>query len=177
MTIYKGRVQEFFPAELPTIFDWMSRKHRATGFPELGRNPGGFGDTGEEFHTMRSGDNHFYWLSVNAIKSGFINTEMGQGKVGTSAWVQANIRDTNHIVVNTRGVKQLTVWLGRCFDPERGVQEMIDFTKPVTVQINRKNCLTNKLVRPSMATMLEDFYERGDRQRLFMAKLDFENIP
>ena len=177
MTIYKGRVLEFYPAELPTVFDWMSRKRRATGFPELGRNPGGFGDSGEEFHTMRTGDNHFYWVSVGAIRNDFINPKMGQGRVGTSAWVQANIRDTNEIVVNTRGVKQLTVWLGRCFDPALGVQQMIDFTKPVTVKINRRAYWTNKLVTPSAATMLEDFYERGDRQRLFIAKLEFDNLP
>ena len=54
---------------------------------------------------------------------------------------------------------------------------MIDFTKPVTVKINRRAYWTNKLVTPSAATMLEDFYERGDRQRLFMAKLEFDNLP
>jgi hypothetical protein len=177
MTIYKGRVLETFPAEMPTIFDWMSRKHRAAGFPELGRNPGGFGDSGEEFHTMRPGDNHFYWISVGGIKNDFLNPRMGQGKVGTSAYVQANIRDNNQIAVNTRGIKQLTIWLGRCFDPERGVQQMIDFARPVTVQINRREYWRNKVVTPSAATMLEDFYERGDRQRLFMAKLDFDNVP
>ena len=38
MTIYKGRPMEPFRAETPFIFDWMNRKKRATGFPQLGRN-------------------------------------------------------------------------------------------------------------------------------------------
>jgi hypothetical protein len=33
--------------------------------------------------------------------------------------------------------------------------------------------LYKKPVRPSLTTLLEDLYSRGDRQRLFWAKLDF----
>ena len=62
------------------------------------------------------------------------------------------------------------------FDPVLGAQQMIDFAKPVTVQINRRDYWRNKLVTPSAATMLEDFYERGDRQRLFMASVELTNL-
>src|SRR5207248_4732975 len=132
---------------LPTIFDWMSRKRRATGFPDLGRNAG-VGSAGEEFQTMRPGDNHFYWVSANPQQR-FVNGKMGHGTQGVSAAVQANIRDNNQIVVNTRGIKQLTVWLGRCYDPETGSRQMIDFDRPVTIKINGKDYWRNKAVTPS----------------------------
>ena len=46
--------------------------------------------------------------------------------------------------------------------------------KPVTIRINGSPRLNNRKVAPSMKTMLEDFYARGDRQRLFLARLDFD---
>src|SRR5262249_34549953 len=33
--LYKGRGLDWFGAELPMVFDWMARKKRANGFPEL----------------------------------------------------------------------------------------------------------------------------------------------
>ena len=50
---------------------------------------------------------------------------------------------------------------------------MIDFEKPVTVTVNGKIGWANRRVVPDLATVLEDFYIRGDRQRLFVAKLTF----
>src|SRR5262249_19190815 len=59
---YKGRGREWYDAEMPYMFDWMARKKRDAAFPELGRSGAGVGN-GEEFHSMRPTDNHFYWLS------------------------------------------------------------------------------------------------------------------
>jgi hypothetical protein len=50
---------------------------------------------------------------------------------------------------------------------------MIDFAKPVNVRLNLQLRWANKIVTPSLTTLLEDFHERGDRQRLFLAKLEF----
>ncbi len=62
-------------------------------------------------------------------------------------------------------MRQVTVWLGR---------DMIDFTKPVTINVNGQIRWMNKRVEPSLPTLMEDFYARGDRQRLFFAKVDID---
>jgi hypothetical protein len=41
--------------------------------------------------------------------------------------------------------------------------------------INRQQPKTMKFT-PSLGVMLEDLYERGDRQRLFWASADFTNV-
>ena len=56
----------------------------------------------------------------------------------------------------------MTVWLG---------PGMIDFEKPVTIHLNSR--MSNRKIQPSLGTLVEDFYLRGDRQRLFFAKVEF----
>ena len=84
-----------------------------------------------------------------------------------AASLQGRIAEGNQIIVNVRGLKQLTVWLSR---------DMVDFTKPVTVRVNGGILWNNRRVTPSLATLMEDFYERRDRQRLFLAKIDLDRL-
>jgi pimeloyl-ACP methyl ester carboxylesterase len=174
MTVYQGRPMEFFPAELPFAFDWMNRKKRATGFPELGRNPNA-GNNSEEFQTMRAGDNRFYWITAEEINERNLNSSVGT-RNGTPAAFTAQIRDGNHIVINSRGIKRMGVWLGRVWDPQAGARTMIDFTKPVRITVNRVAYGREHMVTPSLTTMLEDLYKRSDRQRLFLAFEELKNL-
>lgn len=176
MTIYKGRPSEFFLYELPYAFDWMNRKRRAMAFPDLGRTPNA-GTQGEEFQTARAGDNRFYWIEVTNINPRYVSTTMGTGeRPYTPAAVQATIRDGNTIAINVRGIKSIRVWLGQAYDPQAGWKQMVDFSKPVTFQVNRQ-AARSQTVTPSLAVMMEDLYQRGDRQRLFWASVDFTNLP
>ena len=61
------------------------------------------------------------------------------------------------------GFKRVTVWLG---------PGMIDFEKPVTIRVNSR-IESNRKIQPTLGTLVEDFYLRGDRQRLFFAKVEF----
>ncbi len=158
---YKGRGLEWFPAELPFMFDWMNRKKRAAAFPYLGRAGGVFGD---EFQSMRATDNHFYWLSAEEINDRQANDRRTWRARVVPASFQAQIGTGNQINVNAHGFKRITIWLG---------QGMIDYEKPVTVHVNLRVGWSNRKVTPSLGTLLEDFYLRGDRQRLFWAKLEF----
>lgn len=158
---YRGRGAEWFEAELPYMFDWMSRKKREVAFPELAW---GGGVTGEGFQTMRSTDNRFYWLSTNSINEKYLNEGATFSNRVIPAGVQARIAEGNQILIQTRGLKQLTVWLGR---------GMVDFEKPVTIRINGNTVLNNRTLKPSLRTLIEDFQERGDRQRLFLVELPF----
>jgi hypothetical protein len=176
MTIYQGRPMEFYQAELPFAFDWMNRKKRATGFPELGRNPNR-GNSSEEFQTMRSTDNRFYWVTAEEINDRYLNPAVGT-KIGSPAAVTAQIREGNHIFINSRGIKHLRVWLGNVWDAQSGTRPMIDFGKPLRITVNNRPFAggRDRMVTPSLTTMLEDLYQRGDRQRLFLAYVDLTNL-
>src|SRR5262249_52980147 len=86
------------------------------------------------------------------------------------AVMQARIFENNQIHIHTRGLKQLTVWLG--------LDMLIDFDKPVSIRINNITPWTNarRPLKPSLRTLLEDFYQRGDRQRLFLVELPFNKL-
>jgi hypothetical protein len=78
----------------------------------------------------------------------------------------AQITEGNNIGVRTHGLRQVSIWLAR---------GMVDFEKPITVRINFGVPIgwSNRKILPSLETLLEDFYQRGDRQRLYVARLDF----
>jgi pimeloyl-ACP methyl ester carboxylesterase len=174
MTIYKGRPMEQFVAEYPTIFDWMNRKRRAAGFPELGRNPNK-ASQGEEFQSMREGDNHFYWVSIEQILDKFVNHEIGM-RTGSPAALQANLRDGNSVYLNARGIRHMRLWFGRIWDSQAGWRPMIDFTKPLKIFVNGRAWGKERSIQPSLQTMLDDLHLRGDRQRMFLAYVDLNNI-
>jgi hypothetical protein len=69
--------------------------------------------------------------------------------------------------VRTSGIRRATIWLGR---NDRG-EDMIDFDKPITVLANLQARISNQRVKPSAEVMLEDLYQRGDRQQLFLARV------
>jgi pimeloyl-ACP methyl ester carboxylesterase len=157
---YRGRGVEWFGAELPAMFDWMGRKKRAHPLRELGRVNHG-GGAGEEFKTMRHTDNRFYWLAADEVQARHVtDVKVWNGRLAP-ATLQANVFAANQIHVRVSGINQVTVWLG---------PSMIDFAKPVTFRVNGRQVGPMR-VQPSLATLLEDFYERGDRQQLYFARL------
>src|SRR5947208_1959116 len=60
---YKGRMSEWYGAELDTVFDWMNRKKRFHPLRSMGVYHTGAGK-GEEFKTSRRGDNRFWSTSM-----------------------------------------------------------------------------------------------------------------
>jgi hypothetical protein len=84
--------------------------------------------------------------------------------------MQADVRGNNLIDIQSRHVKELTVWLSN---------DMIDWAKPVRVQLNGAVPRDYKAQKfdPSLEILLEDYAARGDRRRLFMNKLTLSNIP
>lgn len=165
MSVYRGRGVEWFSAETPVFFDWMSRKTRVNGIATLaGLNNG----PRKPWMTMRETDNHFYWLQVDGIAAGNL-----QKSSGTSypAEIQGNITGDNIVRVNTRGVTKLTIWLSSDMP--------IDWAKPVGVLLNNgvPNGFKKKVVEPNLEVLLEDYYQRGDRRTLFLNKLEFNVAP
>jgi len=158
---YKGRGVEWFGGELPNMFDWMQSKRRAFPLRELG-------PIGNEFCTLRGCDNHFYWLSSDDIRvQKRLDNWTAPPRVQPASLSGRISIETNHIYVKTTGLGQVTVWLGRNSKGE----DMIDFDRPLTVTVGFANLWTNRKVTPSLEVLLEDLYQRGDRQQLFLAKI------
>jgi pimeloyl-ACP methyl ester carboxylesterase len=184
---YKGRGTEWFPEELPIMFEWMKPKKRMHPTRELGRYSTGGSSDGEEFKTMRETDNRFYWLTTDSIQPHCLNSIADWKHQKLAAKLQANIlaanqadikvnpkdkgavldkvRIWNQINLRTSGVKQVTVWIG---------PNMIDFTKPVVIRHNSTQMGGQIKVQPSVQTLLEDFLYHWDRQRLFFAKIELK---
>lgn len=174
---YRGRGSEWFEGELPLMVDWMIRKKRLYPQRELGRT-GGTPTNGEEFKTMRHSDNRFYWLSSNAINDNSTNSVQSWNHRCSPAMLQGSIllgnrltvKDGgkaadiwNQINVRTAGVKQVSIWL---------LPNQIDFSKPLLLRVNGQQVGRTAPVIPSWQVLLEDFFLQGDRQRLFIARLD-----
>jgi len=164
---YKGRGCDWFGGEVANVFDWMRVKKRVVPMQQLGTD--GFRTaSGNEFMTMRQSDNHFYWLSTAQVSDGCLNSRAGWNGSVQPAMLFARIDPQNNdILLKTSGLRQVTVWLGR----NAQGQNMVDFTKPVTVRILAKQ-LHRKIVTPNLETLLEDLYQRGDRQLLFLGRID-----
>ncbi len=156
---YKGRAFEWFAAELPHAFDWMARQKRAAALPELGR--GGGTILAEGYTSMRPTDNRFYWMTGEGLAENQQN-EAGRWRPILGGMLSARIQDGTAINVSSRGFKRVTVWLG---------PGMLDFDKPVLVRVNGA-AAGKRAVKPSLDVLLEDLYQRGDRQRAYWAKLE-----
>jgi pimeloyl-ACP methyl ester carboxylesterase len=165
---YKGRGMEWFQGELTYIFDWMEHKRdrfsRARAVPELGKL-GGAPILSMDFQSMRKSDDRFYWLSTKSIGDRQVNDPNDWNK-DIPASFQGNVfLENNSINATVRNLRQVSVWLAR---------DMVDFTKPVNINVNGVNRWMNKKIEPSLHTLMEDFYARGDRQRLFFARVDID---
>jgi pimeloyl-ACP methyl ester carboxylesterase len=164
---YKGRGVEWYSAEVPYILDWMRPKQRAFPTQQLGIDGGG-SSFGTEFCALRENSNHFYWLTADDVRPRYINNPE-DWKNGVSPAMLTGRIDTegNEVFLRATGLNQMTLWLGR---NARG-STMIDFDRPLMVRVNLAALWNNRKVTPSLAVLLEDLYERGDRQQLFLAKI------
>jgi hypothetical protein len=104
-----------------------------------------------------------------------VNHEIGY-RNGSPATVTAVVRDNNSVYINARGVKAMRLWFGRLWDAQTGWRPMIDFTKPVKITVNGRAWGKERTVQPSLQIMLDDLYQRGDRQRMFLAYIDVDKL-
>jgi acetyl esterase/lipase len=145
---YEGRGYEFFRGELPYVFDWLNRKKRAKGLPDLGRPDPSAPALGQEFVALKPSDNRFYWLTLNDTDA---------------LRLSARIAASNFIIVQAT-------------NPPRGLRltaGMVDFEQPVTVRVLPAGHEFKRVLKPSLAVLLEDFYLRGDKRNLYVAKVDY----
>lgn len=167
---YRGRGMEWFGGEIPNLFDWMRGKRRAFPRQQLGSDGLG-GPGGREFCTMRQSDRNFYWLEVGDIHPSCLNSASNWNKNANPATLTAKIDPNNNDVqVQVFGVKKGSVLFGRNLLG----QNMINFDKPVNVYVNKEIVWRNKKLTPNFKVLLEALYHSGDRQRLYLARVDFK---
>lgn len=161
--VYKGRGVEWYPMEVPVMFDWMGRKRRANGITTL--QFGGGARYG--WQTCRETDNRFYWLGADRIATANLVNPAAPSRNVTPAELQGDIKG-NTLNLRGRGVRAMSVWLGR---------DMIDWTKPVHVNLNGAAMAgwRPRVLVPDVSVLLEDYYQRGDRRMLYLARLEFQS--
>jgi hypothetical protein len=161
---YKGRGAEWFPEELPFAFDWMGRKRRVDPGKMVGP-PAYDGKTiAAGFSSVRFTDNRFHWLSTEEIKSDRSMSPVLGSKATTPAKFSAKIVEGNAIEAKCFGMNTVTVWFGR---------GMLDYTKPVKVKVNGGKQVTER-ISPKIEVLMEDLYQRGDRQRPYFEKVELK---
>ncbi|MCU0702683.1 MAG: hypothetical protein MUF18_01675 [Fimbriiglobus sp.] len=165
LSVYKGRSEEWYAGEVPTIFDWMNRKKRVRGLESLRMD----GQRFDDWRTFRPTDDRFYWVGVSGLMEGNSLTSKRAARPDNPpfpATFSADIINGNTIVVKAgAGVKKVTVWL------ERG---MIAWDTEVKFSVNAGvNQLKPTKVKPDLDVMMEELYRTGDRKMLFFAKFEF----
>lgn len=163
MTMYKGRGVEWYGSELPKIFDWMGRKSRVRGTASLRLNATAF----EPWQICRESEDRFYWVGTTSLKPANTIERTAPGKALVPATIGADIRAGNLIDLQVFGIKNVVVWLER---------DMIDWTRPVKVQINGAAPHGYKAseLKPDLPLMFEELYRTGDRKMLFLGKMTFD---
>lgn len=158
---YQGRGFEPFPAEIPIIVDWMSRKKRTAAMPELGKADVTGNRLGKEFRIVRPSANRFYWLGVED------HNASERVPVLVSAGWDKEIPNSVRCVVS--GIKRARIWLN---------SSMVNFENPVEIRIQGppgsgwQNQFKKKL-EPNLGVLLEDYYLRGDSKNLFVQYVDY----
>ena len=51
---------------------------------------------------------------------------------------------------------------------------MLNYSEKVHLRLNGGVVFAARLIKPSLEVLLEDFFQMGDRQRLFWARLDLK---
>lgn len=162
---YRGRAVEWFPAEVPVMFDWMGRKARANGTATLQLGGGG---TRHPWQIAREGDNRFYWLGADKVDPRNLSDAARPTRTMVPARLDGDIKG-NTVSIRSQGVRTISAWLGK---------DMIDWAKPVAVSLNG-NALPGwrpKVLEPDMGVLLEDYWLRGDRRMLYLNRIEFNSV-
>ena len=117
---------------------------------------------------MRTTDNRFYWLTSNGIHPSRVNGLPWNNRVLPARLYGRIDPATNQINVGVDGIQQVSVWLSR--------DARIDFDKPVLLRVNTAQWGPARRVHPSPTVLLEDYYDRGDRKSLYIARIDLNNL-
>lgn len=148
---FLGRGSESYYEEIHRIFEWMDL-HRRQPLPR-----------DLDMQVLRPSDNRFYWLQADEIPAAAamaaVLADMPGVKVNPMT-LEGKINEGNGIYLTSASPRH-TLWL---------MPGLVDFEKRVVVR-HRGRQKFNEFVQPELTTILDDLRIRGDRQRVYQAKV------
>ena len=118
--------------------------------------------------TLRKSDSRFFWLEAPELPYSVVLNAPDGAKEHKKAMsldvkIVSGANNGNQVSILNSLSKRHTIWVH---------PDLFDLEKRVIVKI-RGAQKYNHFVQPDLAATLEDYVTRGDRQRLFIARLDF----
>ena len=155
LTEYLCRGYESYYSEIHRLFEWMDMQTRLK-FPQ-------------EFsvEVVRPNNNRFFWLKSHTIPTGprvrqvGLRVPLGRPKTISAKILSGRIDYTMISITSPSRVH--TIWLA---------PEMIDFDRRLQVRVAGSPRKFNDFVEASVETILEDLRIRGDRQKIYQAKIE-----
>ncbi|WP_437227977.1 alpha/beta hydrolase-fold protein [Planctomicrobium sp. SH661] len=141
---YKERGYETYHEEQERLFTWMQSLRR-TPLKDL---------TDWSISTPRNSDGRFHWIQAKMVPD--------RPATSRPPKYEGAIKVTGKIYVCHPG-KGTSIWLS---------PELFDFNNRCEVHINHKQ-ISREYIKPTLEAMLSDLRSRGDRERLYWARLDF----
>ena len=155
LTEYIGRGYESYYSEIHRLFEWMDTQTRMK-FPQ---------DFSVEF--VRPNNNRFFWLKSHTIPNSLRVRQVGlRVPLGKPKTISAKILSgrTEYTSISITSPSRVhTIWLA---------PEMIDFDRRLQVRVVGSPRKFNDFVEVSVETILEDLRIRGDRQKIYQAKIE-----
>ena len=155
---YIGRGYEHYYEEIHDLFDWMDRLERKKALKEV------------EAKVLRPLDNRFYWIKAeelppNVLQAVVITTGNQRVKaipMKLNGKILDGSTDYTAITIDS-GAKRHILELS---------PDLIDYNK--RLKIRHRSQKFNDFPEPSIENMLDDFRERGDRQKLVWTRIVIE---
>lgn len=148
---YLGRGLDWYPDELPKLFDWMDLHRRGPPSRDF------------KYRSLRKTDNQLHWVTALGLPRNYVLPLPPGARVSLDVMeIEGRITDGNTIYVRSPATGHRL----RLFDG------LIDPEKRLSVRINGRP-KSNKFVETDLRATLEDFLAHGDRQRLATAVLEF----
>ncbi len=158
---YKSRGHESFYSEIHRLFDWMELHRRPT-------EPTDF-----DYSSFRTRDVRLHWVrwsntglnDTRSIKPNPVSVAAPKSPspIRLTAKILAGESD-NKKTITVGGRGPVTLWLN---------PTLLDFNKRLIVEVSGKRKF-NDFLKPEVEAVLEDFRQRGDRQRLHSVRLQID---
>ncbi len=148
---YKARGYEDYFEETPRIFDWMALHRRSPEPAEW------------KVRIARHTDTRFHWLQMAGLPEALAQAVVWDppSRRPQAREITGKIVSSGNTIYVKEPAKEVTIWLS---------PRLVDFSARLQVHAKSKTVF-NDFVAPSLEDMLEDLRVRGDRERLYWAKL------
>jgi pimeloyl-ACP methyl ester carboxylesterase len=148
---YKARGYETYFEETPRIFDWMALHRRSPEPAEW------------NVRIARHTDMRFRWLQMAGLPEALAQPVVWDppSRRPQPREVSGKIVSSGNTIYVKEPAKEVTIWLS---------PRLVDFSARLQVHVKSKTAF-NDFVAPNLEDLLEDLRVRGDRERLYWAKL------